>query len=260
MVLQRLLQKAGHRVTCVGNGEEVLNLVEASDYDAVICDLHMPELSGLDLLKQLRIMEAGSASRTPVLIFSADVTPESVRRCEQAGARAFLAKPIVVGRLLDTLAEIAAADGRASAAPPQGALPVARGNPAPALDDGILDATVLDELTALGLGEAFEREFIAQCLNDADGCIGAISHAMERGDIEHIREHAHALKGVASNLGLTRVAAASSELMRLSDWQITQEWRQRLAAINTHLSQGRLALEARGKQRASAAENQGERT
>ncbi|GAB2507797.1 ATP-binding protein [Pseudoxanthomonas sangjuensis] len=259
MVLQRLLQKAGHRVTCVGNGEEVLNMVEASDYDAVICDLHMPELSGLDLLKQLRIMEAGSGSRTPVLIFSADVTPESVRRCEQAGARAFLAKPIVVGRLLDTLAEIAATDGRGAPAAPAAPIPVAR-NPAPALDDGILDVTVLNELTSLGLGEAFEREFIAQCLNDADGCIGAISHAMERGDIEHIREHAHALKGVASNLGLVRVAAASSELMRLSDWQISQEWRQRLAAINNHLSQGRLALEAREKQRAGAPGSQGERT
>jgi two-component system sensor histidine kinase RpfC len=129
-----------------------------------------------------------------------------------------------------------------------------------ALDDGILDATVLNELTALGLGEAFEREFVTQCLNDADGCIGAISHAMERGDIEHIREHAHALKGVVSNLGLLRVAAASSELMRLSDWQIAQEWRQRVAAINSHLNQGRQALEARNQQRLTMSETQGERT
>ncbi|MFT4257832.1 MAG: ATP-binding protein [Pseudoxanthomonas sp.] len=261
MMLQRLLQKAGHRVTCVASGEEVLNLVEACDYDAVICDLHMPEVSGLDLLKQLRIMEAGSSSRTPVLIFSADVTPESVRRCEQAGARAFLAKPIVVGRLLDTLAEIGVANGRAGTAQPAAATaPVVARARSKAQDDGVLDATVLDELTALGLGEAFEREFIAQCLNDADGCLGAISHAMDRDDIEHIREHAHALKGVASNLGLVRVAAAASELMRLSDWQISQEWRQRLAVINSHLSQGRLALDARGKRRTPANETQSERT
>ncbi|MFT3757225.1 MAG: ATP-binding protein [Pseudoxanthomonas sp.] len=266
MMLQRLLQKAGHRVTCVGSGEEVLDLVEACDYDVVICDLHMPEVSGLDLLKQLRIMEAGSMSRTPVLIFSADVTPESVRRCEQAGARAFLAKPIMVGRLLDTLAEIGLADGRrpgtstvvqqATVTPPI----LARTRSPAGQDDGILDVTVLDELTALGLGEAFEREFVAQCLNDADGCIGAISHAMDRGDIEHIREHAHALKGVASNLGLVRVAAAASELMRLSDWQVSQEWRQRMAAINNHLSQGRLALDARSARRAAMNESQGERT
>lgn len=256
MVLQRLLQKAGHRVTCVASGEEVLDLVEAIDFDAVICDLHMPELSGLDLLKQLRIMEAGSTMRTPVLIFSADVTPESMRQCRQAGAWEFLAKPIVVERLLDILADIAAAEGRASAMSSE-----ASRKPVPApVANGILDATVLDELASLGMGEAFEREFIAQCLNDADGCIAAITHAMESGNIEHIREHAHALKGVASNLGLVRVAAACTDLMRLSGWQISHEWRQRLAAINSHLGQGRLALEARRKQRASNPENHGERT
>lgn len=257
MVLQRLLQKAGHRVTCVNGGEEVLDLLVTTDFDAVICDLHMPELSGLDLLKQLRVMEAGSGISTPVLIFSADVTPESVRRCEQAGARAFLAKPIVIDRLLDTLAEIAGGD-RATASATSTAR--ARVRVPAGVDDGIFDATVLDELASLGMGDAFEREFIAQCLNDADGCIGAIAHAMERGDTERIREHAHALKGVASNLGLIRVAAACSELMQLSGWQISHEWRQRLATINSHLSQGRLALDTRRKQRNTAPENHGEQT
>ena len=37
--------------------------------------------------EQLRVMEAGGSRRTPVLVLSADVTPESIRRCEQAGAR-----------------------------------------------------------------------------------------------------------------------------------------------------------------------------
>ncbi|RZA11589.1 MAG: response regulator, partial [Proteobacteria bacterium] len=74
MVVQRLLQKAGHRVVCVNGGEEVLDALEIADYDTVIVDLHMPGLSGLDLLKQLRIMEAGGGPRTPVLVLSADVT------------------------------------------------------------------------------------------------------------------------------------------------------------------------------------------
>ena len=66
----------------------------------------MPDVSGLDLLKQLRVMEAGSGQRTPVVILSADVTPDAIRNCERAGARAFLAKPVVATRLLDTLAEL----------------------------------------------------------------------------------------------------------------------------------------------------------
>ncbi|MGH8028190.1 MAG: ATP-binding protein, partial [Pseudoxanthomonas sp.] len=243
MVVQRLLQKAGHRVVCVNGGEEVLDALEIADYDTVIVDLHMPGISGLDLLKQMRIMEAGGGPRTPVLVLSADVTPDAISRCEQAGARAFLAKPIVATRLLDVLAEIAL-NGRVTA-------PVQTDRPQLPVSDNVLDPSVLNELSVLGMGDAFEREFIQQCLNDAEGCLGAMAHAMEGGDGAHMREHAHALKGVASNLGLVKLAAASGELMQASDKQIATEWRQRLAMLNTSLSQGRAALEARGRMRES---------
>ncbi len=107
MVLQRLLQKAGHRVVCVNGGEEVLDALAVTDYDAAIIDLHMPGMSGLDLLKELRVMQAGGGPRTPVLVLSADVTPQSISNCEQAGAYAFLAKPVVASKLLDVLNDIA---------------------------------------------------------------------------------------------------------------------------------------------------------
>ncbi|WP_411831842.1 ATP-binding protein [Pseudoxanthomonas mexicana] len=244
MVVQRLLQKAGHRITCVNGGEDVLNALESYEYDAIVCDLHMPDVSGLDLLKQLRVMEAGGGRRTPVIVLSADVTPDAIRNCERAGARAFLAKPVVASRLLDVLAEIAGRGAIVGA-------PVITDVQSHRMGDEILDLTVLDELSALGMGEAFEREFIAQCLSDADGCIGAMAHAMEQNTGESLRDHAHALKGVASNLGLVRVAAAASEMMRLSDWQIQREWRQRLATLNSFLAQGKDALESRQRARAS---------
>ena len=241
MVVQRLLQKAGHRVVCVNGGEEVLDALELAAYDTVIVDLHMPGISGVDLLKQLRIMEAGGGPRTPVLVLSADVTPDAIARCQQAGARAFLAKPIVATQLLDVLAEIAS-NGKVTTP-----LPVNR--PEISVSDDVLDPSVLNELSALGMGDTFEREFITQCLNDADGCLGAMAHAMEQGDGSHMREHAHALKGVASNLGLVKLAAASGEMMRMADADISKEWRHRLAMLNANLSHGRAALEARQRAR-----------
>ena len=62
-----------------------------------------------------------------------------------------------------------------------------------------------------------------------------------------MRDHAHALKGVASNLGLIRVTTSSGDLMRLAGWQISREWRQRVQALRERLAQGRAALDARGK-------------
>ncbi|MFC3549539.1 ATP-binding protein [Lysobacter cavernae] len=248
MVLQRLLQKAGHRVVCVDGGEDVLNALAATDYDAVIADLHMPDVSGLDLLKQLRVMEAGGGRRTPVLILSADVTPESIQACQQAGARAFLAKPVSTVRLLDTLAEIAS-HGRFGA-------PVVALRTELPFSDGIFDNTVLDELDALGMGAGFEREFVAQCLRDADTCIGALSEAGAHQDWERVREQAHALKGVASNLGLIKLAAVSGELMRIPDWQLAREWRSRWEGLGERLAQGRVALDARERQRATRGEGE----
>lgn len=254
MVVQRLLQKAGHRPVCVEGGEEVLNALSISDYDAVIADLHMPGLSGLDLLKQLRVMEAGNARRTPVLMLSADVTPTSIQSCEKAGARAFLAKPVSTARLLDALAEIAS-EGRVITPTPS--REPTRTEMAPG-SEHIFDPGVLDELGSLGMGDDFEREFIQQCLRDADTCLRTMEDVGTREDWERVREQAHALKGVSSNLGLIKLAAVSGEMMRLADWQFPREWRARLAGLHERLLQGRAALEAR--QHRTGARDNGERT
>lgn len=247
MVLQRLLQKAGHRVASVEDGEQVLEALAANSYDAAIVDLHMPGVSGLDLLRELRVMESGGGKRTPVIVLTADVTPEAIQQCAQAGARAFLPKPVVAARLLDTLADVATS-GQASAPQPSARVEL------PVTDEDF-DPGVLEELGSLGMGETFVREFIAQCLRDADTCLAQLEKSGEAGDWSAVRDHAHALKGVSSNLGLVRLAAASSEWMRLPEWQLTREWRPRLAALRDRMAQGRAALDARGHQAARDNEN-----
>lgn len=249
MVLQRMLQKAGHRAICVDGAEAVLDALAESEFDAVIVDLHMPGMSGLDMLKQLRVMQAGGP-RTPVVVLSADVTPESIQRCEQAGAHTFLAKPVVAIRLLDTLTDIAT-DGKL-----RGTNETVPRPAAVASTEGVLDPSVLDELAGLGMGDGFEREFISQCLNDAEGCLGGMQVAGETEHWERLREHAHAIKGVASNLGLVRLANLGGELMQMAEWQMRSEWRQRLMALNASLTQGREALELRARR--SAASDEGE--
>jgi two-component system sensor histidine kinase RpfC len=236
MVLQRLLEKAGHKVTCVNGGVEVLDALEQANYDAAIVDLHMPGMSGLDLLKQLRVMQASGLPYVPVMVLSADVTPESILRCEQAGARAFLAKPVVATRLLEVLADVAA-NTRTE--------PGIQSVPAMEVGDGVLDTAVLDELASLGMGDGFERKFIDQCLVDVDASMAQMQACGERLDWEDFREHAHALRGVASNLGLVQVAAASGEMMRMADWQLKAEWTMRLSSLVGALRIGRKALASR---------------
>lgn len=247
LVLERLLRKAGHRVTSVDSGEDVLSAMEQADYDAVIVDLHMPDMSGLDLLHHLRVLQAGATSKTPVMVLSADVTPEAIESCRRAGAREFLAKPVATSRLLEVLGNLA--NGVASTAAPV----AARGEGGMAAD--VFDPGVLDELRSLGLGESFESEFVVQCLRDAEECLMQLSQAGDRGEWDHVREQAHALKGVASNLGLMRLSSASGEVMRMQDWQLSRDWRQHAIKLGEQLSLGRSALDRRAQALGASGEN-----
>ena len=237
MVMQGVLQKAGHRVLMVEDGEAALDALAVDHFDLALIDLHMPLLSGIDLLRQLRVMEAGERARTPVVVLSADATPASVQACTKAGARAFIPKPFAVSRLLDAIAEIASGG---TIDKPE----VARASTAHSSD--ILDPEVLDELSALGMGSAFEAEFIGQCVADARMALARLRRAGENEDWDELREQAHALKGIAGNTGLIQLAAHAGDLMNTSGFELSREWRLHADALLDRLRCGEQVLAARG--------------
>jgi two-component system sensor histidine kinase RpfC len=238
MVLQGVLQKAGHRVLAVEDGESALDALAAGDFDLAIVDLHMPGLSGIDLLRQLRVMEAGGSARTPVIVLSADATPDSVQACRQAGAKAFIPKPFQAGKLLDAVAEIATGGSVAEVDP--------RPAPQAAPAQDLLDPAVLDELASLGMGSAFEADFIGQCVADARRALGLMRQAGADADWDAYREQAHALKGIAGNLGLVQLAAHSGKLMHTTGFELVRDWRRHCDALVERMSAGEQALAARG--------------
>ena len=241
MVLQGVLQKAGHRVFVADDGEAALDALAASEFDIALVDLHMPGLSGVDLIRQLRVMEAGSPRRTPVVVLSADATPEAVQACTTAGARAFLTKPFVVARLLDVIADIAAGTST---------LPMvedARAHPAIPPTSEILDPAVLDEFASLGMGAEFEAEFVGQCVADARVAVQRLRIAAGASDWEQLREQAHALKGIAGNMGLVQLAAHSGMLMKMTGLELGRDWARHADTLAERLRAGEQALAARGR-------------
>ena len=234
MVLRRLLEKAGHHVEEVETGDEVLHLLTERDFDAVLVDLHMPGVSGLDVMREVRVMEAGGKHRTPFLVLTADVTPEAIQACEQAGARAFLPKPIVAGRLLEALADVALGGSEPAAS--------ASETDAASADAVVLDDTVLGELAELNLGKDFVANFVQQCVRDALRCLGSLETAGQAGDWDGFRDHCHALKGVAGNLGMSRVATLGYEIMQLPNWQLAKDWRARERQLREQFELAREAL------------------
>lgn len=235
-VLRRLLEKAGHQVQSALSGDEALTAIESQNFDAVVIDLHMPGISGLDVLKQVRVMQAGREV-TPFIVLSADATPAVVRDCELAGARAYLSKPVALPRLLEALTDVAAA-GAEEPRPAKGA---AR----PAADvaaDAVISQTVLRELAELHLGGDFMGLFIEECLRDALQVIGELERSGSASNWDAFRDHCHALKGVAGNMGAQRLAAAASEAMKLGNWQLPREWSGRVQRLREQLELARAGL------------------
>ena len=234
-VLCRLLEKAGHQAQTVDSGEDVLAALEDGRFDGVIIDLHMPGVSGLDVLKQVRVMEAGAQQLTPFIVLSADATAVTVRACEQAGARAFLTKPIAVNRLLDSLADIALGSSETQIKPAQIGAETQT-------SEAIISRSVLEELKELQLGNDFVSLFLDECMRDALKSIGELEKSGAATQWDMFRDHCHALKGVAGNMGAVRLSNVASDAMRLGNWQLAREWRQRIRTLREQLEVARIAL------------------
>ena len=95
-IARSLRESAGYAVDVAPDGQEGWFLAEANVYDAMLLDLMLPKLSGLEVLTRLR--KAGQ--RTPVLVLTARDDKESIVKLLNAGADDYLTKPFDLGELL----------------------------------------------------------------------------------------------------------------------------------------------------------------
>jgi two-component system sensor histidine kinase RpfC len=230
LVLRRMLERAGHQVVTVADGDALLDLLAAERFDAVLIDLHMPGTNGIDVIKHARFLESGTRP-TPFVAVTADATVETAREAERAGVSAFLTKPVVVQQLLDTIAELAQA-------PVDGGEPV---RPA-ATATAAIELSVLGELASLKLGAGFVKDFVEQCVRDATRCLSDMDMAGAKSDWNRFREANHALKGVAGNMGAAQLAALAGEGLRSSNFDLARDWRTHVRMLRQQLDAVRAQL------------------
>ena len=113
--IDRLLSIAGHTIVGALSGQEGLTMAREGRFDLILLDLHMPDLTGNDVLGMLRT--EGVMPATPVYMLSADASPEAIRDSEALGALGYLTKPINYMKLLALLETVAGNAGRATSMP-----------------------------------------------------------------------------------------------------------------------------------------------
>jgi PAS domain S-box-containing protein len=97
------LGEYGAAVTVAASGREALELLQGSAFDALVCDISMPEMDGYELLRRLRAMEKAHGRRLPAIALTALARHEDRLKALQAGFQAHVAKPVTLAELVAVL-------------------------------------------------------------------------------------------------------------------------------------------------------------
>ncbi|MCS6624851.1 ATP-binding protein [Roseibacterium beibuensis] len=109
-ILTLLLEPHGCRLTLVENGAEALEAASKEPFDAILMDMQMPVMDGLEATRRIR--ESAVNGDTPVIALTANALDAHRAAWDAAGVHAFLTKPIDPIALAGTLAEACAAERR----------------------------------------------------------------------------------------------------------------------------------------------------
>lgn len=249
-VTQLILESGGHRPVFVSNGEEALDELEREAFDLALFDLSMPLLSGLEALRAYRF---SNRTPIPVIILSANATPEVATECQHAGAAEFVAKPVRASALLDAI-------DRQLIQPP---IAAARDDPAqPSTGGGTtrhsfadvqaVDENVLRDLARLSSDPTFIERLLAGFRSDAERLRSQISEALTNQRYEDLKDVAHALKGGAASVGATRLMAFARRLEELDRHELDADATQLIQELYRNTEDALKALDESSRKRTAS--------
>jgi CheY-like chemotaxis protein len=110
MMIAQSLGEWGAAVTAAASGREALALIEGAAFDALVCDIAMPEMDGYEVIGRLRAMgespELYHVSRLPAVALTALARPEDRMQSLAAGFQMHVAKPVELAELIMVIATL----------------------------------------------------------------------------------------------------------------------------------------------------------
>lgn len=211
-VVKKILERAGHKVDIVGNGELALDRLEVKAYDLAIMDMQMPEMGGIQAIKLYRFMRPDHDTM-PFVVLTANATTEARRECEEAGVSAYLTKPIDAATLLETVDRLCrpAADRRNEPLFSSADSSVTRD-----VGEPILNRSVLEDLELLDTSGDFLMDLSEGFWRDGEALLDELSEAVDNADLSLFRHIAHSFKGHAGSVGAIPLFKACHKLQQTS--------------------------------------------
>ena len=220
LVVQRQLALLGYAAEVAEDGAEALKMFDEKEYGLLLTDCHMPIMDGFGLTLAVREREQTSGKHTPIVALTANALVGEAERCLNAGMDDYLAKPVRLKELGDTLARwIGEAVGRSRAhssrdSGMENAAPtnVAALNP---IDTALFEDMIGGpdpEMSAM-LHQAY-LESVAPLVKEMDSALAARNSG-------GLRKAAHAAAGAASSIAATRL---TDVLRRLEACASDADW------------------------------------
>lgn len=197
-LIAAMLERHGHSCDVAADAREALRMIRATSYDAVLMDIQMPAIDGLEATRMIRALPP-PAGQVPVIAVTAHVLPEQRAAFLAAGMAAVIEKPVATSELLAALAR---------------ALPGRRGPLAPRDDEKepVIDqqtlALVRSTLAPADFGRLVERQIGAGA-----AAMARAESAAAQGDMVAFEEALRDLAGAYEGLGANRVAATAAAVI-----------------------------------------------
>jgi PAS domain S-box-containing protein len=214
-VAQGLLATGGLTVVVAKNGQEALDRVAESDFDAVLMDIHMPLMDGFEATRRIR--SQAQHANLPIIAMTAAAMVQDREACTAAGMNDHVSKPIDPRELAEKLAKwISHTAGDIGNQPSR----------MPELDETVISAQI----------ETLERALPGISVRDSVARIGGNALAYRRvllsfaekhsdtaarlrilhlaGEMKQLSLEVHSLKGIAGNLGLGSIRTSAELLER----------------------------------------------
>lgn len=177
----RLLEKRGHAIIVARDGREALEAFERERFDAVLMDVQMPDMNGLEATAAIREKERATSRYTPIIAMTAHAIKGDRERCMEAGMDGYIAKPIKPDEMFRVLEEFASEIQNAYAR----------------ADGESLDRLAI--LERLGGDADLLREVAGLFLEKQEKQLREIRDAIDCGDASRLEQAAHTLKGSLGN-------------------------------------------------------------
>jgi signal transduction histidine kinase/CheY-like chemotaxis protein len=229
VVADALLRRLGHRVATARDGPEALRCLREGSFHAVLLDISMPGMSGIEVARRIA-EEALGGPALAVIAMTGNVMPQDIKTYLASGFSGFVEKPVDLEELGETLAAARKDLTGAGVLQPEDRIRFPRPEAVRAFDRTPLDRMVAD----------IGRESVASIVAAGIAAFQQTSAAIEAGADGNLGGLLHKVRAIAGLLGLDELSARTS---RRNEDDAHLMGRQQLAALRACLDKATAQME-----------------